>query len=583
MRVISAAGIHEARGASLYDALMPGRAFRDTLSRQRWLLVLVAVVLSAATALVLSLLDADEYRASAQVVVDTAATSLDTELEVANGTEVRAATAAVVGGGADLDATVADGLLRFSATSTKASNTVTAANAYADAYVDERSSVGAEVVDRAQHPGDPLGTSTLVVTLLAAAAGLLIGVVATFVVASLDRTIRTSRQLRHVSGVPNLAVIPRQPIGAERPADVALVRDPNSIESEGYRTLRTSLEFALSDHPRASGHIVLVTSPRPGEGKSSVAANLAAAAAMAGRSVVLVDGDLRRPQLHRLFGVGSDVGLSSVLRGSAMLKAAVHRLTAVHELVLLSGGPPPPDPAELLAHDRLGRLLAALAKSAELVVIDAPPVLPVTDPTLLAQHADAVLMVATAGLSDRAEWSEALERLAVVDANVIGTALLNPDQRVHAVASYRYAPTAPPDNWWVKGTDGGQRRAATEPERPEPESELTRPEPAPNEPAPIAAENDAAAAWLRLQVGTEPIGAQARPIAAEVTEGATTELSAADAPDLETPDVPTLDLHSSDPEVPESETPDIDGDPSSDGAADAPDDGEVTPPSTSDA
>ena len=530
--------------------------------RRRWMFVVVAVVLSAATALVLSLLDTDEFRASAQVVVDTTATSLDTELEVATGSEVRAATTEVIGDSADLDATIDDGLLRFSATSTNESNAVIAANAYAAAYAVERSSVGAEVVDRAEPPSDQQGTNVLVVTLLSGLAGLLIGLVAMLVAASLDRTVRSARQLRHISGVPNLAVIPRQPIGAERPADVALVRDPNSIESEGYRTLRTALEFALSDHPKESGHVVLVTSPRPGEGKSSVAANLAAAAAMAGRSVVLVDGDLRRPQMHRLFRVGSDVGLSSVLRGTAMVKDSVQRVMPEHELVLLSGGPPPPDPAELLATNRLGELLAGLARRAELVVVDAPPVLAVTDPTLLAQHADAVLLVATADLSDRSEWREALERLAVVDANVVGTALLNPDPRVHATASYRYAPTAAPDNWWVKGTTVAAQPAATEPA-------ATGPEPA-------TSVDDQAAAWLRLH---EVPGAEVPDVGVPEVEVPDVE-----ALDVEVSDVGVSDFGVSAVEVPEVEAAVVDAvDRPDDDPADAPDDGEVTAPSSNDA
>ena len=101
-----------------------------------------------------------------------------------------------------------------------------------------------------------------------------------------------------------------------------------------------------------------MTSPRPGEGKSSVAANLAVTAAQAGRNVVLIDGDLRKPQMHRSFGLRNDVGLSSVLTGDATLSRAVKRLDAEKNLVILPAGPPPPDPAELLLSDRLGKAIA---------------------------------------------------------------------------------------------------------------------------------------------------------------------------------------------------------------------------------
>ncbi len=157
--------------------------------------------------------------------------------------------------------------------------------------------------------------------------------------------------------------------------------------------------------------MVLVTSPRPGEGKSSVAANLAAAVAQSGRRVVLVDGDLRRPQAHRLFVTGNELGLSSVLTGEAPLQQCVQRVGSDGNVALLSAGPPPPDPAELLSHERLRLALESLAGAADLVVIDAPPVLPVADPIILSQVADVTLLVATAGLSDRREWAETLDRL----------------------------------------------------------------------------------------------------------------------------------------------------------------------------
>ena len=284
----------------------------------------------------------------------------------------------------------------------------------------------------------------------------MIGVVAALLVAWRDTTIRSDRQLAKLTHVPNLAVIPRHPLGEVRPDDVAVLRDPNSIESEAYRTLRTVLDFVAQDRPFT---VLLVTSPRPGEGKSSVAANLAAAAAQAGRKVVLVDGDLRRPQVHRLFVTGNDLGLSSVLTGEAPLQQCVQRVDPDRNVALLTAGPPPPDPAELLTDERLRLALESLAGASDLVVIDAPPVLPVADPIILAQVADATLLVATAGFSDRREWTETLDRLGKVNAEVIGTVLLRPDSRVHATPSYRYAPSAAPAHWWV--TEASRRSDST--------------------------------------------------------------------------------------------------------------------------
>jgi capsular exopolysaccharide synthesis family protein len=200
----------------------------------------------------------------------------------------------------------------------------------------------------------------------------------------------------------------------------------------------------LGDGP---GKVVLVTSARPGEGKSSVAANLAAASAMAGRRVVLIDGDLRKPQVHSLFRLPNDVGLSSMLTGELKGFAAVQRLEVTKHLVVVSGGPPPADPAELLANPRLSAALASMSSQSDLVVVDAPPLLAVTDPALIAQHCDATIMVAISGDSDRREWVDALQRLSVVGVNVIGTVLMQPDDRANATTSYRYAPSAEPKEW----------------------------------------------------------------------------------------------------------------------------------------
>jgi hypothetical protein len=194
---------------------------------------------------------------------------------VASGSELVGEVRAVVGDEPELSVEAVDAdVLEFTATSTNADNAATAANAYADVYVAQ--APGAEVVDRAEVPSDPYEPDVARNVLLAALAGLVIGVVAALLVAWRDGTIRSERQLTKVTGVANLAVIPRHPLGEVRPDDVAVLRDPNSIESEAYRTLRTVLDFVAQDRPFT---VVLVTSPRPGEGKSSVAANLAAAVA----------------------------------------------------------------------------------------------------------------------------------------------------------------------------------------------------------------------------------------------------------------------------------------------------------------
>ncbi len=298
--------------------------------------------------------------------------------------------------------------------------------------------------------GDAAGLAVPVI--VAALIGLLLGAVAIVVAEAVDGTIRAPHQLVKLTSAPNLGVVPRHQVDVGRPEGVTMFSEPDSVEAEGYRSAFTALEFVLRSSavavpgavgspvagrdadaaaPRlaAPGKIVLVTSARPGEGKSSVAANLAAAAALAGRRVVLVDADLRKPQVHRLLRLENDAGLSTMLTGEAKGFSAVQRLESLRHLVVLSGGPPPPDPAELLASPRLGAALTSMAAQADLLIVDSPPVLAVTDPTLIAQQCDATIMVATAGASDRREWAEALSRLGVVDADVVGTVLIQPDER----------------------------------------------------------------------------------------------------------------------------------------------------------
>jgi polysaccharide biosynthesis transport protein len=263
--------------------------------------------------------------------------------------------------------------------------------------------------------------------LLAALAGLVIGVVAALVVAWRHVITRPERRLAKATGLPTLAVIPRHLQDAVASDGVVVLRDPHSIESDAYRSLLAALDAVAHVRPFT---VLMVTSPRPDEAPSSVAANVAAAVARSGRRVVLVDGDLLGPRVHRLFGVGNDVGLSAVVTGDAALRQCVQRLDVDRNVALLTAGPPPADPVELLSSERMRRVVESLAGASDLVVIDAPPVLSVTDPIVLAQLADATLLVATVGHTYWREWVEALERLREVDADVIGTVLLRPDARV---------------------------------------------------------------------------------------------------------------------------------------------------------
>lgn len=203
---------------------------------------------------------------------------------------------------------------------------------------------------------------------------------------------------------------------------LATVADPRSPMAEAYRSLRTNLSFANLDHKL---HTILVTSAGPEEGKSTVLANLAVVEAQAGRQVIIVDADLRRPRQHELFGVANSEGLTTMLADENGLLQPPLQPTAVPGLQILTSGPQPPLPAEMLASERMGRAIAALAARADLVLFDAPPVVAVTDAAILAPQVDGVLLVINADRTRREHAQRAQQLLQQVNAHIIGSVLNN--------------------------------------------------------------------------------------------------------------------------------------------------------------
>jgi capsular exopolysaccharide synthesis family protein len=200
------------------------------------------------------------------------------------------------------------------------------------------------------------------------------------------------------------------------------VADPRSPVSEAYRTLRTNLDFSSLDKPIKT---MLITSAGPEEGKSTVLANLAVTTAQTGRKVILVDCDLRRPTLHNLFNLKNDVGLTTMVVDDAAMESPPLKDTGVEGLQLVSSGPLPPNPSELLGSRRMEEIIAALLKRADVVLFDAPPVVAVTDAAVLATKVDGVLLVINAGGTKRDYARTAKARLEKVNANLLGAVLNN--------------------------------------------------------------------------------------------------------------------------------------------------------------
>ena len=259
--------------------------------------------------------------------------------------------------------------------------------------------------------------------------GLFAGVLAAFVLHFLDRTIKNPAALRSLIARPVLGVIPKLAEGTS-PAEAA--KDLRSPFAEAYRSVRTALQFAT---PHGLPRSLLITSANATEGKTTSAVELARSIAQLGKRVVLVDADLRNPSIHRVLGLGNATGLSSVLAGAAepegVLQSSSGSALGVDGLSVVTSGPIPPNPPELLAGERLPQLLEALGSRFDVVVLDGPPVLGLADAPLLSHQAESTLLVAAAEETRTDSLKVAEERLVAARGNVLGTLLTRFDLKRH--------------------------------------------------------------------------------------------------------------------------------------------------------
>lgn len=269
---------------------------------------------------------------------------------------------------------------------------------------------------------------------LGLAVGLVFGLGMAFLYEYLDNTIKSTEEAERLFNAAVLGTIPAEKMEKGEKRRLAIVQAPGSSTAEAYRVLRNSLDFVNFQHDMKT---LLVTSAAPGEGKSTVAANLAVALAQAGKKVVLVSVDFRRPTTQQFFSVNNMIGLSDVLLGTHSLKAALQR-PGDEQLLVLTSGKMPPNPSELLGSTKMEEVVNALGDWGEWVIIDSPPLLAVADPAAVARWADGVLMVSQAGVTTRDAASKATEMLAKVGARTIGVVIWGLDESKPGSSGYGY-------------------------------------------------------------------------------------------------------------------------------------------------
>ena len=292
----------------------------------------------------------------------------------------------------------------------------------------------------------PISSRKRLNILLAAVVGIMLGGGFAFLIEYLDDTIKSPEDIVQTLGLSPLGTISR--INGKSHQDrLITVAYPRSPISEAYRILRTNIQFSAVDRPLET---LLVSSPNPIEGKSITLANLGVVMAQAGLSVVLVDSDLRRPMLHKVFGLSNKEGLTTTLLDGEPYLDSRLQATQVENLRVLTSGPLPPNPSELLGSQKMKSLIENLKEKADIVLFDSPPILAVTDAAVLARQVDGVLLVADAGHTRRELARQAKEDLLKVGANILGVVLNRLSPRELGYCHYYY--------YYSRDSDAQKRR-----------------------------------------------------------------------------------------------------------------------------
>lgn len=294
----------------------------------------------------------------------------------------------------------------------------------------------ARVVQPATLSSEPVAPTPIRYCAFGVLLGMFCGLAGAFARQSLDNSIKSAAQLTALTELPNLGTVAYSPQVSNRP--LVVHDDPHAPRAESFRQIRTNLQYVDIDHPAS---VLLVTSSVPEEGKSTTLSNLAIAAAQAGHRVAVIEADLRRPRASDYLGLENAVGLTSVLVGRVSLEDALQPWGEMFSV--LASGPVPPNPSELVASNQMRTLLTTLREQFDLVLVDAPPLLPVTDAAALAAHCDGALLVVRHGKTTTDLVRSSLEMLAGVGARVFGTILnMAPAPSTSSYHYYGHGPVA---------------------------------------------------------------------------------------------------------------------------------------------
>ncbi|MGJ9411589.1 polysaccharide biosynthesis tyrosine autokinase [Aeromicrobium sp. CF4.19] len=467
--------------------------------RQRWILIAVTVLLALAAASALTLTTTAQYQSTARLFVSTSESNTTDAYQGGLFSQQRITSYASLITGEEMARRVAEELdsdispraladqitatvepetvvLEISVTDASADRarelTQTTAEVFTE-YVTELETppgqttapVKASITDRASAPGSPVSPQPVRNLGLALVLGLLLGVGIAVLRETLDTRIKSPRDLQEATGdAPALGHISYDKRTPKQPLLSSL--DSHSPRAEAFRVLRTNVQFLNVD---SAGRVFVVTSALPGEGKSTTACNLALALADGGFSVLLVEADLRRPKATGYFGLEPNVGVTTVLLGKVGFEDAVQEVSP--RCALMASGPTPPNPSELLQSEAMHRLLTEARQRYDYVLVDVPPLLPVTDAAVLAAQADGALLVVRHNKTTSDQVEAAVDRLESVGAKLLGsiTNMSPTSKRASGYGygyGYGYAPdastvVAEPTQGTSRGRRGGRRAAGS--------------------------------------------------------------------------------------------------------------------------